>query len=104
MMDALEATRLTETPTAFDPRWLAVTRRDPAADGQFFYSVATTGIYCRPSYASRLARPEHVRFHISAEDAERAGFRACKRCRPDRLSLAEEHAVKRALLEKEART
>ena len=63
MMQALEPTRPTETPTTIDARWLAVTRRDPAADGEFFYSVSTTGIYCRPSCASRLARPEHVRFH-----------------------------------------
>jgi AraC family transcriptional regulator of adaptative response/methylated-DNA-[protein]-cysteine methyltransferase len=92
-MEALEATTSTEAPTVTDPRWLAVTRRDAAADGEFFYSVSTTGIYCRPSCPSRLAHPEHVRFHASAAEAERAGFRACKRCRPDQPSLAEEHAV-----------
>lgn len=64
-------------------RWRAVTGRDRRADGVFYYSVATTGIYCRPSCASRLALRENVRFHDSCADAERAGFRPCKRCRPE---------------------
>ncbi|MEP6592695.1 MAG: Ada metal-binding domain-containing protein, partial [Acidobacteriota bacterium] len=51
-----------DTDTA---RWEAVIRRDPAADGTFFYSVSTTGIYCRPSCGSRRARREHVAFHAS---------------------------------------
>ncbi len=63
-------------------RWQAVTGRDKRADGAFYYSVATTGIYCRPSCAARLALRENVRFHDSCEDAEREGFRPCKRCRP----------------------
>ncbi len=67
--------------------------RDPRADGQFFYSVRTTGVYCRPSCAARRARPENVDFHASSEAAERAGFRPCKRCRPDQLSLAGQHAA-----------
>jgi AraC family transcriptional regulator of adaptative response/methylated-DNA-[protein]-cysteine methyltransferase len=57
--------------------------RDAAADGRFVYSVSTTGVYCRPSCPSRRARPEHVRFHDTAQDAQRAGFRPCKRCAPD---------------------
>lgn len=69
--------------TTGDPRWAAVVARDPAADGRFFYSVKTTGVYCRPSCASRTARPEHVAFHATAAAAERAGFRPCKRCKPD---------------------
>ncbi len=93
-MSSFETTHSTEAPTASDRRWLAVTQRDAKADGRFFYSVSTTGVYCRPSCASRLALRQHVRFHASAAEAERAGFRACKRCRPDRLSLAEEHAAK----------
>lgn len=76
-----------------DPRWKAVATRDPRADGQFFYSVKTTGVYCRPSCAARTARPENVEFHASAEAAERAGFRPCKRCRPNQLPLAEQHAA-----------
>ena len=64
-------------------RWDAVRRRDPAADGHFLFSVSTTGVYCHPSCKARPARPEHVVFHETRRDAERAGFRACKRCRPD---------------------
>ena len=80
--------------TTSDPRWQAVLRRDPGADGTFFYSVKSTGVYCRPSCASRTARPENVRFHLSALEAEAAGFRACKRCNPNAPSLREQHAVK----------
>jgi uncharacterized protein len=65
-----------------DVRWEAVRRRDCAADGRFFYSVRTTGVYCRPSCAARLPRREHVGFHDTCADAEHAGFRPCKRCRP----------------------
>ncbi|HEX7081416.1 MAG TPA: bifunctional DNA-binding transcriptional regulator/O6-methylguanine-DNA methyltransferase Ada [Gammaproteobacteria bacterium] len=68
--------------TASDPRWAAVLARDAEADGRFFYSVSTTGIYCRPSCGARRPRPEHVRFHATAADAEQAGFRPCKRCAP----------------------
>ena len=76
-----------------DPRWAALAARSVAADGTFFYSVRTTGVYCRPSCGARLPRPENVRFHATREEAERAGFRPCKRCRPDRPSLAEQHAA-----------
>ena len=68
-----------------DPRWTALISRDRAADGSFFYSVKTTGVYCRPSCASRQPKPENVRFHASAAEAEAAGFRPCKRCKPDRF-------------------
>ncbi|WP_024304172.1 bifunctional DNA-binding transcriptional regulator/O6-methylguanine-DNA methyltransferase Ada [Pseudogulbenkiania sp. MAI-1] len=80
--------------TENDPRWAAVVARDPQADGTFYYSVRTTGVYCRPSCASRRARPENVRFHASREDAEQAGFRPCQRCKPDQPSQAEQHAAK----------
>ena len=79
--------------TASDPRWAAVLARDAAADGQFFYSVKTTGVYCRPSCAARPARPENVAFHTSTADAERAGFRPCKRCKPGQPDRAEQHAA-----------
>ena len=61
--------------TESDPRWASVVARSAAADGTFYYSVRTTGVYCRPSCAARLARPENVRFHASREEAEAAGFR-----------------------------
>ncbi len=74
-------------------RWEALRRRDPAADGAFFYSVATTGVYCRPSCAARPARPENVAFHATRAEAERAGFRPCRRCRPDLPPRAEREAA-----------
>ena len=77
-----------------DPRWTLLVERDPAADGKFYYSVKTTGIYCRPSCAARLPRPENIQFHATCSDAEQAGFRPCKRCRPNQPSLIEEHATK----------
>jgi len=66
-----------------DDRWAAVVRRAPAADRLFCYSVRTTSVYCRPSCASRLPRRENVRFHRTCADAAKAGFRPCKRCRPN---------------------
>lgn len=83
---------LAET-TERDPRWASVLARDVSADDKFYYSVATTGVYCRPSCPSRLARPQNVRFHATREDAELAGFRPCKRCRPDLPLLAKQHAA-----------
>src|SRR6478735_7433135 len=76
-----------------DARWNAVQRRDHAADGTFVYSVRTTGVYCRPSCAARLPRRENVMFHATCAEAERAGFRPCKRCRPNAPALAEAHAT-----------
>jgi AraC family transcriptional regulator of adaptative response/methylated-DNA-[protein]-cysteine methyltransferase len=91
-MSAKQIERAAET--ANDPRWAAVVARDPAADGAFVYSVRTTGVYCRPSCAARQARPENVRFHANGEEAKAAGFRPCRRCRPDQSSLVEQHADK----------
>jgi AraC family transcriptional regulator of adaptative response/methylated-DNA-[protein]-cysteine methyltransferase len=85
-MDAL-ATATDRKPLAYstdDERWEAVARRDRAADGAFFCSVVTTGVYCRPSCAGRPYR-KNVRFHRTAAEAEGAGFRACKRCRPNEV-------------------
>jgi metal binding Ada-like protein len=65
-----------------EARWQAIVQKDRAADGQFYFSVKTTGVYCRPSCPSRLANRENVEFHESPEAAERRGFRACKRCKP----------------------
>jgi AraC family transcriptional regulator of adaptative response/methylated-DNA-[protein]-cysteine methyltransferase len=75
-----------------DARWDAVAARDASFDGQFYYSVETTGVYCRPSCAARLAKRSNVRFHDTREDAERAGYRPCKRCKPDQPSLDQLHA------------
>src|SRR6202047_714749 len=75
-----------------DPRWASVVARDPQA--KFYYSVKTTGVSCRPSCAARLARPENLQFHGTCEDAEKAGFRPCKRCKPDQASPVGQHAKK----------
>jgi AraC family transcriptional regulator of adaptative response/methylated-DNA-[protein]-cysteine methyltransferase len=84
----MSATAMAEMKEAPDfsqdaDRWQAVVGHDRRADGVFYYSVATTGVYCRPSCGARLPRRENVAFHATTHDAERAGFRPCKRCRPD---------------------
>ena len=74
-------------------RLAAVRRRDTDADGVFFYSVATTGVYCHPSCAARPALERNIGFHANRAAAERAGFRACRRCRPDLPPRAEREAA-----------
>ncbi len=81
-----QRSKKTATATEQNPRWARVLARDRSMDGKFYYSVATTGIFCRPSCASRTANPKNVRFHDSIADAQVAGFRACKRCKPDQAS------------------
>lgn len=76
-----------------EARWQAVTAKDKNADGRFFFSVRTTGVYCRPSCPARPARRENVAFHASCDAAEAAGFRACKRCRPRQASQSERDAA-----------
>lgn len=76
-----------------DPRWATVVTRDPRADGQFFYAVKTTGIYCRPTCGARTPKPENVAFYATQDAAEQAGFRPCKRCTPNQPPLAEQHAA-----------
>jgi AraC family transcriptional regulator of adaptative response/methylated-DNA-[protein]-cysteine methyltransferase len=86
--------RKTTDPFASDEdRWAATVSRDRAADGEFYYSVRTTGVYCRPSCGARLPRRENVRFHTTCAEAEQAGFRPCKRCRPNEAALADQHAA-----------
>ena len=93
-MDTLvQALPVAGLPTESDPRWMSVVARDRAADGSFYYSVRTTGVYCRPSCAARLANPRNVRFHATPAEAERAGFRPCKRCKPDQPPLEQQHAA-----------
>ena len=97
-MNSSTRTEMLAAATVADPRWAAVVARDPEADGRFFYSVRTTGVYCRPSCAARPARPENVAFHATTGQAERAGFRACKRCRPDEAPRFEQQAAQVAEL------
>jgi AraC family transcriptional regulator, regulatory protein of adaptative response / methylated-DNA-[protein]-cysteine methyltransferase len=78
---------------ADDPRWGRIVARDKTADGQLWYSVETTGVYCRPSCPSRIADPKNVKLHDSLESARATGFRPCKRCNPDGPSIECENAA-----------
>lgn len=73
-----EETAVIDTTTA----WAAVEARDRRFDGALVYAVGTTGVYCRPSCPSRRAHRENVTFHATPDEAEAAGYRECKRCRP----------------------
>ena len=75
-----------------DARWRAVQQRDGSTDGQFWYSVHSTGVYCKPSCGARTPLRQNVAFHDSCADAEAAGFRPCKRCKPDQPPLAQRQA------------
>lgn len=88
-----ESTRAAAPFATEAARWGAVRRRDSAADGHFYYSVRTTGVYCRPSCAARAARRENVAFYDNRAAAEAAGFRPCKRCRPDAPPLSARRAA-----------
>ncbi len=70
-------------------QWQAVLDRDRAADGTFVLAVRTTGIYCRPSCPARRPKRENVEFFAAPDDAERAGYRACRRCHPRDAALPE---------------
>ncbi|MCS3740099.1 MULTISPECIES: bifunctional DNA-binding transcriptional regulator/O6-methylguanine-DNA methyltransferase Ada [unclassified Rhizobium] len=72
---------------ADDPRWARIVTRDKSADGKLWYSVSTTGVYCRPSCPSRTANPKNVTLHDTIESARATGFRACRRCNPDGPTL-----------------
>jgi AraC family transcriptional regulator of adaptative response/methylated-DNA-[protein]-cysteine methyltransferase len=78
-----------ESDVESDLRWTAVLARDAGADGAFVYAVRSTHIYCRPSCPSRRPRRENVAFFPRAEAAEAAGYRACRRCRPNEGVLNE---------------
>jgi len=85
--------RRDSNPHGDDPRWRAVVSRDPQASAAFLYAVTTTGVYCRPSCGARTPRPEHVEFFQTTVEAERAGYRPCKRCKPEGPPLAELQAA-----------
>jgi AraC family transcriptional regulator of adaptative response/methylated-DNA-[protein]-cysteine methyltransferase len=78
-------------PTRDDARWELLFRREPGADGSFWYGVMTTGVFCRPSCPSRRPNRENVVFFANVPEAERAGFRPCRRCRPDSEFPADPH-------------
>jgi AraC family transcriptional regulator of adaptative response/methylated-DNA-[protein]-cysteine methyltransferase len=80
------------TITSNEKRWNAVLERNAEFDGSFVYAVSSTGIYCRPSCPARQAKRESVSFFDDGGVAQNAGFRACKRCRPDESSVADRNA------------
>jgi AraC family transcriptional regulator of adaptative response/methylated-DNA-[protein]-cysteine methyltransferase len=94
MVNGMATVRDTDTPDyeTNDDRWQAIAERDREADGHFVYGVRTTGVYCRPSCPSRLARRDHVAFFASAAEARAAGLRPCKRCHPDANHTDAAHA------------
>jgi AraC family transcriptional regulator, regulatory protein of adaptative response / methylated-DNA-[protein]-cysteine methyltransferase len=86
-----EQQRQNQVVVADDPRWARIVARDRTADGHLWYSVVTTGVYCRPSCPSRVANPRNVLLHGTLEEAKATGFRPCKRCNPDGLSVEAEN-------------
>jgi AraC family transcriptional regulator, regulatory protein of adaptative response / methylated-DNA-[protein]-cysteine methyltransferase len=94
-MTATLANTLKPTPpsVADDPRWTRIVARDKTADGHLWYSVSTTGVYCRPSCPSRIANPKNVQLHDTIESAKATGFRPCRRCNPDGPSVECENAT-----------
>ena len=92
-MTALISSKTAGVTVADDPRWAQIVARDRSADGRFWYSVATTGIYCRPSCPSRTANPKNVQLHDTLKEAKATGFRPCKRCNPNGLSADAENAA-----------
>ena len=95
MMTAMLAktSRAPVQSVADDPRWARIVARDKTADGQFWYSVSTTGVYCRPSCPSRTANPGNVVLHPTLASAKATGFRPCRRCNPDGPSSEVENAA-----------
>jgi methylphosphotriester-DNA--protein-cysteine methyltransferase len=88
-----EPRKSTPSSVADDPRWARIVARDKTADGYLWYSVVTTGVYCRPSCPSRTANPRNVQLHDSLECARATGFRPCKRCNPEGLSTDAENTA-----------
>lgn len=87
------ASRAAPIAVAEDPRWARIVARDKAVDGQLWYSVSTTGVYCRPSCPSRTANPRNVTLHDTLSSARTTGFRPCRRCNPDGPSIEAENAA-----------
>jgi AraC family transcriptional regulator of adaptative response/methylated-DNA-[protein]-cysteine methyltransferase len=94
MITKLEKQQKFAQPTvADDPRWARIVARDRTSDGHLWYSVVTTGVYCRLSCPSRTANPKNVQIHDTLEAAKATGFRPCKRCNPDGDSIEAENAA-----------
>ena len=95
-MATMAATTLSDQPVVDDRAWRAVVQRDRRFDGAFVYAVRSTGVYCKPSCASRQPLRTNVRFFDTADEAEAAGYRSCRRCRPRDASAAADTLIERA--------
>ena len=97
-MDGMMIETATAGYRSDEARWQAVATRDAAAEGQFFYAVITTGVFCRVTCPSRQPRRKNVAFYDKAEQALKAGWRPCRRCHPTGRSIAESQvaAIRRA--------
>jgi len=80
--------------TELQHKWQQIMARDARQDGHFVFAVRTTGVYCRPSCPSRRPRPESVEFFSNPNDAERAGYRACLRCKPTEISSQTQYVTR----------
>ncbi len=80
--------------------WEAVKNSDANYDGLFFYGVKTTGIFCRPSCQSKVPKQENILYFRSSEEARKAGFRPCKRCRSDLLEYQPMHEIADEIIKK----
>src|SRR2546428_12417954 len=80
ILNLTDATEM--APSKESERWQAVLTRDAGQDGMFVFAVSSTGVYCRPSCPAKHPRRENVTFFRKPDEAERAGYRACLRCRP----------------------
>ncbi|MCY6380292.1 bifunctional DNA-binding transcriptional regulator/O6-methylguanine-DNA methyltransferase Ada [Hoeflea prorocentri] len=89
---SLEIVEMKKQALSENDRWQAVSQRDASADGQFVFAVRTTGIYCRPSCSSKAALRRNVAFYDSALEAETAGYRPCKRCKPEENDPSRKHS------------
>lgn len=88
--------------TTDDDRWNAVVERDGRADGSFVYAVRTTGVFCRPTCPSRLPNRANVEFFVTTEQAERGGYRACKKCKPKAANAVPEAVLRACKMIEEA--
>lgn len=92
-MDVMLPTTTNASPVLTDSYWQAIVQNDERYDGEFFYSVKTTNIFCRPSCKSRIPNRKNVRLFTTVQHAMQAGFQACKRCCPDQLQSPQEQWV-----------
>src|SRR5207248_8704173 len=97
VMTVTQAKTAGSADSSDDRYWDAVIARHSKRDGEFFFAVSTTGVYCRPSCAARRPRRENVQFFAKPEQAEQAGYRACLRCRPKSFSGNTESDVVKAI-------